>query len=60
MSNAELLAEAVLAAESALRATARLAAPMLERLKRAAASGTLIPRSTIAHGQRVGPGAGGG
>jgi hypothetical protein len=47
------LAEAVLAAEAALRATAKLAAPALERLERAAISGLHIPRSTITLGQRL-------
>jgi len=52
-SGIELLAEAVLAAEAALRATAKLAAPALERLERAAISGLHIPRSTITLGERL-------
>jgi ABC-type uncharacterized transport system permease subunit len=48
MDERELLAEALVAAESAYRLSVRLAAPTLERLERAAISGLRIPRSTIA------------
>jgi hypothetical protein len=53
MDDAELLAEAVLAAEWAYRVTARLAAPALERLERAGRSGIPVARSEIVHGQRL-------
>ena len=50
MDDNELLAEA---AEAALRATAKLAGPALERVGRAAISGLHAPRSTITMGQRL-------
>jgi len=53
MDEHDLLAEALAASEMALRATARLANPALERLERAAISGQHVPRSTITMGQRL-------
>jgi hypothetical protein len=53
MDDTELLADAVLAAEAALLAAAKLAAPTFERLERAAISGLHVPRSTITLGQRL-------
>ena len=53
MDEHDLLAEALAASEMALRATARLANPALERLEHAAISGQHVPRSTVTLGRRL-------